>query len=189
MICSAAWAAGSACCRESSGHQGRSAATCLPTGPLAGPSYLSALPCGWGAALHVQERQGTDQLQFRIVRADDASPTGGLIGFRVRIVNNPRARVPNCPAVLALNATSPHRPRPAAAAGGRNPACSRMNPQLGSLASLGAEQWVLEDARPTGSNSADLLVRIRTAVSFRVGALPVWQRGGHMGAGCMASAQ
>ena len=127
---------------------------------------MSALPCGSGSALHMQQQQGSSLVRFRIVPSGDARPSSSLLGSRIRIVSYPRVLVPTCPAVLALNAQWP-TPRPTAAVmAGCNPPCGRMTPQLGNLASLGAEQWVLEDARPLGSTSAHLLVRIRTAVSL-----------------------
>lgn len=140
---------------------------------------MSALPCGSGSALRMQQQQGSSLVRFRIVPAADARPSSSLLGSRVRIVSYPRVLVPTCPAVLALNAQWP-TPRPTAAAmAGRNPPCGRMTPQLGNLASLGAEQWVLEDARPLGSTSAHLLVRIRTAVSLVQRLLLVGRCRGH----------
>lgn len=124
---------------------------------------MSALPCGMGAGLYVQQQQVNSLVRFRVVRAAGAPLSSSLLGSHVRIVSNSRVLVPTCPAVLALHAQWT-TPRQGAATAGRNPPCGRMTPQLGSLGSLGAQQWVLEDARPPGSTSSDLLVRIRTAV-------------------------
>lgn len=139
-----------------------SSPVCPPVCP-AGPSYLSALPCGSGAGLHVQQQQASGLVRFKIVRATGTPLSSSLLGSRIRIVSYSRALIPTCPAVLALHAQW-NTPRPVAAMAGRNPPCGRMAPQLGSLVSLGAQQWVLEDARPLGNTSSDLLVRIRTAV-------------------------
>lgn len=118
----------------------------------------------------MQQQEATSLVRFKVVHAAGVPYSSSLLGSRVRIVSYPRALVPTCPTVLALHAQWTF-PRPAARTAGRNPPCGRMTPQLGSLVSLGAQQWVLEDARPPGSAIPDLLVRIRTAVRLAQGLL------------------
>ena len=145
----------------------------LPTGPLstpAGPSFLSAQPCN-GTALHVQQAQDTGHLRFKLTRAGSSRPTAAFFSSPVRIISYSHEAQPGCPAVLGLsNATAARQQVPAPP----HASCGLWAPALGGPAGRGAEQWVLEDARPKGSNSTDVLVRIRMLV--RVG--QVCQAGG-----------